>query len=141
MARLVEFVGNHPFLFLALGGIIAILVATEVRRRLSGVRSVGPVEAVNLINHEDALLLDIREDGEYKGGHITNAKHIPMSVLGSRLKELEKHRGKPIIAYCRSGSRSMGACNLLRKSGYENVFNLGGGILAWQNASLPVSRK
>lgn len=140
MDRAVEFVTNHPLLFLALAIILTLLIVTEVRRRVSGVRNLGPAEAVALANHDDALLLDIREDGEFKGGHIINSKHIPLSSLDGRLKELEKYKGKPIIAYCRTGSRSVSACNLLRKHGFENVFNLGGGIMAWQNANLPVVR-
>lgn len=141
VAQIIEFIGNHPVLFLAFFATLGLLIASEVSRQLSGIRSVGPLEATQLSNREDAVFLDIREDGEYRSGHIPEAVHIPASQLSERAKELEKHKGRPVIAYCRSGSRSASAGRILKKNGFENVYNLGGGIMAWQNANLPLSRK
>jgi rhodanese-related sulfurtransferase len=78
---------------------------------------------------------------EFKSGHIVNAVNIPLNGFGSNLKQLEKHKDKPIVAVCRSGSRSGAACRLLRKQGFENVKNLRGGMMAWESANLPVKRK
>jgi rhodanese-related sulfurtransferase len=141
LAQVIEFIGNHPILFLAFFGTLGLLIASEVSRRLSGIRSVGPLEATQLSNRENAVFLDIREDGEYRSGHIPEAVHIPAKQLPERAKELERHKGRPVIAYCRSGSRSASAGRVLKKIGFENVYNLGGGIMAWQNANLPLSRK
>jgi rhodanese-related sulfurtransferase len=105
--------------------------------RISGVKQVGPQEAVMLFNHQDALVLDVREDSEYRDGHIPKAKHIPLRQLKDRLKDLEKHKGKPIVAVCRTGSRSSHACHLLRKAGFDQVHNLAGGMVAWEQAGLP----
>jgi rhodanese-related sulfurtransferase len=91
-----------------------------------------------MINHQDAVLIDVREDGEFAEGHILNAIHIPLGALSANLNRLEKYRNAPIIVGCRSGNRSAHACRLLKKKGFENVYNLHGGILAWQNANLPV---
>ena len=66
--------------------------------------------------------------------------NIPLNGLGNNLKQLEKHKGKPIVAVCRSGSRSNAACRLLRKQGFEHVKNLRGGMMAWESANLPVKR-
>ena len=90
---------------------------------------------------EDAVVLDVRSIAEFKDGHIVNSVNIPLNGLGNNIKQLEKHRNKPIIAVCRSGSRSGAACSLLRKNGFENVKNLRGGIMAWESANLPVKRK
>ena len=141
LARVIEFAGNHPFLIVAFIGTLAALIYTEISRRMSGMKSVGPVEATQLSNREDAVFLDIREDGEYKGGHIPDAIHIPLGQVSKRISELEKHRNRPVIAYCRSGNRSNGVGGILKKHGFENVYNLGGGITAWTNANLPVSTK
>jgi len=141
LARIIEFIGNHPILFLAFFGTLGLLIGSEVSRRLSGMRSVGPLEATQLSNRQDALFLDIRDEGEYRAGHIPEAVHIPLKQLPDRIAELEKHKGRPVIAYCRSGSRSGGAGGILRKNGFETVYNLGGGIMAWQNANLPLSKK
>ena len=140
-ARIIEFSGNHPYLVLAFVGTLAALAFSEIRRRISGIPSVGPMEATRLSNHENAVFLDIREDGEYKGGHIPEAIHIPYSQLSGRVNELNRYKNAPLIAYCRSGTRSAGVGGVLKKHGFENVYNLGGGITAWQTANLPVTRK
>ncbi len=141
MERLVEFGGNHPGLFLALAAIVLALAWTTFRGRMLGFRSVEPIEAIQLINHEDAVVLDIREEHELKDGKILNAVHIPLGRLKDSLDKLDKYKDRPIIASCRSGSRSHAACATLGKSGFTRVYNLKGGILAWQNASLPLVKK
>ena len=122
-------------------GTLGALLASEITRRLSGMKPVDPVQATQLSNRENAIFLDIREDGEYSGGHIPEAIHIPIRQLPERIAELDKHKEQPVIAYCRSGSRSNGAGRILKKHGFENVYNLSGGITAWQKASLPLSKK
>ena len=140
-ARIIEFIGNHPLLILAFAGTLGALLASEISRRLSGMKAVDPVQATQLSNRENAIFLDIRDDGEYRGGHIPEAIHIPIKQLPERITELNKHKDFPVIAYCRSGNRSNGAGSILKKHGFENVYNLSGGIAAWQKASLPVSTK
>ena len=140
-ARIIEFTGNHPFLILAFVGTLAALIYSEISRRLSGMQTVGAVEATQLSNRENAIFLDIREDREYKGGHIPEAIHIPLSQLSDRVSELDKYKKCPVIAYCRSGNRSNSAGGVLKKNGFEKVYNLGGGIVSWEKASLPVSTK
>jgi len=132
------FVSNNLPLFGALVVILAMLAYNLFGARLRGYQSTSPSEAIRMINHDDAVVLDVREDGEYQNGHIINALHIPQSHLKTRLKELEKYRDKAIIVSCRSGSRSGQACALLKKEGFESVYNLAGGVMAWQSASLPL---
>ena len=107
--------------------------------RLSGVEQADTLKATRLYN-DDALVLDVREDKEYAAGHIPKAKHIPLGSLNARLKELEKYRKKPILVTCRSGQRSARACGILKKAGFENVFNQAGGIIAWERANLPIEK-
>jgi rhodanese-related sulfurtransferase len=140
-ARILEFIGNHPLLILGFAGTLGALLASEISRRLSGMKAVDPVQATQLSNRENAVFLDIRNDGEYSGGHIPEAIHIPIKQLPERITELNKHKDCPVIAYCRSGNRSNGAGSILKKHGFENVYNLNGGIAAWQKASLPLSKK
>lgn len=105
--------------------------------RIRGIKEVDCVAATQLINHKNALVLDVREESEYKSGHVLNAKLLPLGKLGERIGELEKHRGKPIVVVCRSGARSANACALLGKQGFAEVYNLAGGMIAWQKANLP----
>mgnify|MGYP002713073721 FL=1 len=140
MSQLIEFAGNHPWL---LGGFLlvtALIIKTQLESRLSGIAQVGPADAVRMMD-DDVLVLDVRESQEYGSGHLKNALHIPMAQLNGRMSELEKYRNRKILAYCRSGSRSNYACKRLKKAGFENVFNLAGGIMAWANANLPTTRK
>ncbi len=138
-ARIVEFAGNHPVLVAAFLGTLALLLFLEGGRR--GIKSVGPMEATRLNNHENAIFLDIRDDAEYRSGHIPGAIHIPLKQLPERARELDKYAGRPIIACCRTGNRSGGVAAILAKHGFETVYNLDGGITAWQSANLPVSKK
>ena len=108
--------------------------------RLSGVKQIGPQEAVLLFNHDDALVLDVREPSEWADGHIAGARHIPLGQLKNRVDDLEKHKGKPVIAVCRSGNRSAHACGLLKKAGFENVNNLAGGMVAWEQAGYEIQK-
>lgn len=109
--------------------------------RLSGIKQVSPQEAVMLFNHQDAVVLDVREQSEWADGHIAQAKHIPLGKLKDRLKELDKYKDRPIVAVCRSGNRSGHACGQLKKAGFENVHNLSGGMQAWEQAGLPKDRR
>ena len=108
--------------------------------KLRGVKEVDNTAALQLINHMDALVLDVREPKEFEAGHILNAKLIPLLKLKDSLGELERYREKPIVVVCRSGQRSATACALLNKRGFSQTYNLAGGILAWQKAELPVEK-
>lgn len=116
------------------------LIWSFVGGKLSGIEQADTLKATRLYN-DDALVLDVREDKEYATGHIPKAKHIPLGQLPSRLQELDKFKSKPILVTCRSGQRSARACGILKKAGFETVYNQAGGILAWERANLPVTQK
>ncbi len=135
-----DFVLQNIWLILLAGVSGFMLLGGGLLGKLSGIKQIGPQEAVMLFNHEDALLIDVREASEWGDGHIARARHIPLGQLKGRLNELEKFKGKPIIAVCRSGNRSGSACRLLKKAGFENLHNLDGGMQAWEQANLPRER-
>jgi len=141
MDKLPEFIMNNYELFIGLAVVLVAMVAGPLMTRLQGLNPVGPGDALNLMNHQDALVLDIREDKEYRAGHILGSRHVPMSRLAGELEKLNHDKGKPVIAVCNSGSRSRAACSALSKNGYESVYNLTGGVSAWKGASLPLTKK
>jgi len=100
-----------------------------------------PAAATLLMNREDAVVLDVRETGEWSSGHIAGARHIALGQLGKRMSEIEKFKTRPIIVCCASGNRSSSACGQLKKAGFEKVFNLSGGMSAWLEANLPTTTK
>ena len=103
-------------------------------------KEVGVAEAVQLINRQDAAVVDVREPGEFKGGHIPNARNIPLGQLAERARDLDKLKAKPVVLACASGNRSMTAAGTLRKAGFAQVVSLSGGMAAWQQAGMPVEK-
>lgn len=101
----------------------------------------SPVEATLLINREDAIVIDVREQGEYAQGHIPNARHVPLGEISRRAGELDKFKGRPVILCCASGTRSASALSQLKKAGFEKLYNLRGGLAEWEKAGQPISRK
>ncbi len=116
------------------------LIWPEIRKLISGSNELGTLQTIQLMNHKGAVLLDVRESAEIDGKRIPNSKHIPLSELGKRAKELEKFKDKPIIVSCRSGMRTPNACRTLKKLGFNDVYQLKGGLSAWQQASLPLEK-
>lgn len=99
---------------------------------------VSPSQATQLINKQNAVIVDVREPGEFALGHLPNAKNLPLGNLAAQLDGIAKDKATPVIAVCQSGMRSNRACSAIKKAGYSQVVNLDGGMSAWQNAGLPV---
>ena len=133
-----EFI-NQNILLVSLVAVSGLSLLWPLLARPSG-NSVGPAEATQLINREDAQILDVREPAEYAAGHLPEAKNIPAGKLIERIGELDRFKDKPIIVCCASGMRSNKACGELKKQGFEKLFNLSGGVDAWVGAGYPVKK-
>ena len=118
----------------------AMILWSMFGNRLRGVKDVDANGALQLINHKNAFVLDVRQPDEYKAGHMLNAELIPLGKLKERIAELEKYKDKPVVVVCRSGNRSGTACAILTKSGFTQAYNLAGGMMAWQKANLPTQK-
>ncbi|MEJ2530033.1 MAG: rhodanese-like domain-containing protein [Gammaproteobacteria bacterium] len=140
MEHIFEFAGNHLLLLAALV-VILLLLAQNLLSDIDGKGSVTPHRATELINRNDAVVVDVRPMADFSKSHIINAINIPVSTLNNQLTQLEKYKKVPIILACRSGAQSSAACKTLSKNGFDEVYNLKGGILAWEGANLPVRRK
>ena len=137
--QLIEFASKHLLLVMALVAILFMLVAGEIRLRLSKIREVSPGEATRLLNHENAVMIDMRDDKDYREGHIVNAVNLPAG--NSEIPAtLNKYRQRPVIVYCQRGQKSTALCNRLSKQGFESVYILRGGVQAWQKAELPLTK-
>ena len=134
-----EFVQNNLFLIVVAVISGGMLLWPAIRGRAGG-PAISTAEATNLINREDALLVDVREADEFAKGHILGAKNIPLSQLEARAGELEKHKSKPVILHCETGNRSATAMSALRAKGFERAVNLAGGYAGWKQAGLPVEK-
>lgn len=139
MSQLSQFVAANWVLVLALIVILVLLARTYVGPGVS--RGVGAMEAVSMINHDNAVIVDVRTESEFQDGHILNAIHIPLGMFESKIQDLDSYKDRPIIASCQSGNRSGRALSLLKKRGFTNIYNLNGGIMAWRNANLPLTKQ
>jgi rhodanese-related sulfurtransferase len=135
-----QFLENNWPLILVLLVSGGMLLWPTLRRRWSPIREIGALEATQLINRRDALMLDLREPKDYEGGRVPNAVHLPQSQLASRGDELKKLTSRPVIAYCDRGQRSRMAAAALAKLGFAEVYTLRGGLRAWTDAGLPVEK-
>ncbi len=133
-----QFLAKNWILVLALVLSGAMLVWPLIVRRLSPIKEIGTLNVTQLMNHENAVLLDLREPGEFKGGKLPGAVHIPMSQLGKRSEELAKLNTRPVVAYCALGRRSTMVGGALAKAGFASIYSLRGGIKAWRDAGLPI---
>jgi rhodanese-related sulfurtransferase len=134
-----DFVQNNIFLIAIAFISGAMLLWPMVRRGAAG-PSVNTLEATQLINRQDAVVIDVREADDYAKGHVLGARNVPLSQFETRVADLEKHKAKPVIVYCESGNRAGTAQATLRAKGFEQAFNLSGGVGAWQQAGLPMEK-
>jgi rhodanese-related sulfurtransferase len=136
----IQFIVNNWYLFLALAVVLALLIAGPVSQMMHGIKNLSPALAIQLVNREDGVVLDVCGAEEFRAGHIPQALNVPLPDLAKQLKGLEKYKHKPVVVSCRSGNRSVRGAILLRKAGFEKVYSLAGGIIAWQRDNLPVEK-
>lgn len=135
-----EFLKQNVMLIgLAVGSGLALLLPM-LSRSVAGIASLTVTEAVMLINRKSALVLDVREADEFAQGHLQGARHVPLSQLSARLKELEKFRDKPVLVVCQRGKRANAAAKLLKAQNFTTLNVLKGGMLAWTDAKMPSSK-
>ncbi len=136
MERFVEFVTHHYLLASTLVGLLIAYILVEMQR---GGRSVSPQALTLMVNNSKALVIDLRDPNEFKQGHITGSQNIPYARLAERSPELAKER--PIILVCQLGQVAGTAARQLKTQGFQDVFQLEGGISNWKGASLPLVKK
>lgn len=124
-------------LFLASG---VMLVWPELSKLAGGADEVGTLQATQLMNQPNTLVLDVRAAEDFATGHLLRARNIPAADLQGRLGELVKFKDKPVLVTCRSGTKATGATRILKAAGFTNVHALKGGVAAWQSANLPVGK-
>jgi rhodanese-related sulfurtransferase len=133
--QIFEFIGNHPFL---VGTFIFLAVAFFINEGKQGGSAVSTANLVTLVNKEDALILDVRDQKEFGSGHISGAIHMPYSSIDQRVSELDESKEKPVVIVCKMGQHSSAAGKKLKSLGFENVRRLSGGMAEWNAAGLPV---
>ena len=137
MGQLSQFITHHWELCLALLGILLVIAINEFYEQKKGAKALSPIATVHKINHDNAVIIDVRELEPYRAGHIIDS--IRVSPDDVKQKHLDKYKKKPIILVCARGVQSAALATTLQKQGFaEPIMVLAGGIAAWQAASLPL---
>ena len=132
------FLIENWFLLLAAAVSGAMLFVPMLSRR-SGATGVSTSEAVQLINREKGVLIDVSEPGEYAAGHAGGSKNLPFGSLETS-NDLPRNKSLPLLLMCPTGARAQRAVAILSKRGHERVHSVTGGLAAWREANLPIER-
>ena len=138
MDRFLEYLNHHPTLTLATAIVAIIAIAYELWQRQQNASGISLNQAI-VLHNKGALILDVRTEAEFASGHIFEARHIVLDKLADSLDSIKKYREKTVIVCCESGARSGQAAKTLKAQGFQNVFNLNGGMAAWRQENLPLT--
>jgi len=106
----------------------------------AGAGSLSTAQAIQLINREKAVVIDVCEPEEFAAGHVKGAKNVPLGQLEEKLPQTVKNKAVPVILVCAKGARAQRAVGVAKKLGFDNAQALSGGLTAWREASLPVEK-
>ncbi len=137
----IAFLVEHWMLSAAFGAIVLLLIGNELRQRSFGVTGISSQQLVDLLNHKDAAVIDIRSRERFDLGHILGAINIPSENFGSSLKTLQKYKNKPIILVCGNGIDSPKKGKVLKENGFTDLYHLNGGMEAWHAQGMPVAKR
>lgn len=142
LPRLLEFVGNHYVMAIALLVVTVLLIQDLIESAFRKYKTATPNEVVALMNGDDTVVVDVREPQEFAEGHIEGARNIPVGKVEERAGfELEAFKTSPVIVTCQSGTRSPQACKKLVALGFTGIHEMRGGMVAWNEQNLPISKK
>ena len=139
--KLPEFIGNHVALVALFVILLVALIAMQIAELFSKTRVLSPAGLTGLINRESPLLIDLSAYADFEKMHVPGAKHVAMSQFDPENKDLAKAKELPIVVMDKDGrGNSVKAAQRLVKAGFGKVHTLGGGVLAWHAAQLPVAK-
>lgn len=138
MDALIPFLLEHWVLSSAFFIIVLLLLLNELRHRRFGLKSLEPQAVVDLINHHQGMVLDVRPSEQFKAGHIIGAENVTASELNKKLKKLQRFKSKPLVLVCDKGLDAPNVGGLLRAEGFEQIYLLNGGLVAWKGQGLPL---
>lgn len=136
MAQFIEFIGNHLALASAFVGVLVALLYTLLQG--GGAAALTPQRAVQVLNQEDALPVDLRPEAAWKAGHIIHAVNVSAQDIAAGAAKLTKHKARTLLLYCDGGVQSATAVKALKRQGFDKVYHLRGGLNAWRGENLPV---
>lgn len=137
MADFLLFLQNHWQLTIIVAAVLITLIIIELIKFKQGTARLTPAQAIQHINRNNAVVVDIRNQDAFKTGHIVGAVCIPLNELTEKSKKIEKFKNRPIVLVCATGLESPKAAAILRKDN-DQIYILGGGIRGWREADMPL---
>lgn len=137
MQEFTTFIAHHLALTYGVATVFVLLMIIEVIRLKRNNFSINTTKAIQLINRENAVVIDTRATDVYRKGHIIDSLSLPGREIVDNAKKIEKYRTKPVIVVCQQGLESQKIAALLLKQGY-NAYALAGGVRAWSDAQMPL---
>lgn len=139
LADIFPFILHHWILFLALLITVLLLVWEESKNKVGGLR-LSLSDVTHLINHDHAVLIDLRDTAAFNQGHMINALHFPHTEIMQRLDKLKKYQNKPLILIHSTDKHAVLVAHQLQKQGFQKTYCLAGGLPTWLNAGLPLTK-
>ena len=139
MQEYIAFFQENMILSLVWVGLLVALIMNIVKSSTAAYKEITAAQTTQLMNRENGVVVDIRSKDEFRKGHITDAVHIlPSDIKAGNFGSLENRKGDPIIVVCKTGQTAQESANLLAKAGFEKVNLLKNGLIAWNEANLPL---
>lgn len=135
MDNLILFLDEQWLLVSAILALIAVLFFHESRK---GGAQVGAIQLANMVNHHNALVVDLRDESEFTKGHIAGAINMPYASIRTNNDALNAHKTRTLIMVCKMGQFSASIAKQLRSGGYTQVLRLRGGIAEWRRQQMPL---
>ncbi|WP_154224061.1 rhodanese-like domain-containing protein [Marinicella rhabdoformis] len=140
MAQLAEFIGNHIFLVTLFLAALFLFLISAYKQASNGLQTVTVEQMTRLVNQQNAKLIDVRPAEAFAQGHIVNAVNIPMADIEAGKIKTDGLKKRPVVIYCQMGRTSLKACQAMKNAGIETTFSLQGGVNAWLNDKMPLSK-
>lgn len=139
-AEMMEFLLKHWLLSGGFAVLFLLFLVNELRSRALSSNQLSAQEAVQLMNHQQAVFVDLRDPLSFAKAHVVGAINIA-NIADNGVEQLRKYKLKPIILACANGLSSPKLAKQLTAEGFEKVYVVAGGILAWQREGLPLIAK
>jgi rhodanese-related sulfurtransferase len=138
--KLPEFVGNHLALAALFLVLLLAIIVMEILALFRKYKELTPAGLTLLINRESPLMVDLSAHADFEKAHVPGSRHVAMSQFDPEQKDLAKAKDLPVVLLDKDGRNTGKAAQRLVKAGFSKVYTLGGGVLAWQQAQLPVAK-
>ncbi|MGV8002201.1 rhodanese-like domain-containing protein [Photorhabdus temperata subsp. temperata] len=141
LQEIMQFINQHMTLSLIWIALLVAVIVTTMKSLFSKTKEITRAQAINLINKEEAIVVDLRSREDFRKGHIIGSINLtPSEIKDNNLAELEKHKEQPVIVVSANGTESRTPAENLLRAGFERVCSLKEGLAGWTGENLPLAR-